>query len=181
MKIGDILFFAPGIKFSEVNLNAAEFPGLFGRRISGFYLDPADLCARDGLDFASGALLVSCIDALARFRFGGDVGARFRKFLLHELGSFAGGDFTERFYDEFRNGLVHEARIKNGGQFSREAPGTVQLIDGLLVVNPARLGAEVRSALGAYVTLLERDRVEREKLASHLATDLAVDFHTARL
>ncbi len=42
------------------------------------------------------------------------------------LTSFASDELAARFYDDFRNGLVHEAKIKQGGQFSLELQSTVQ-------------------------------------------------------
>lgn len=180
MRIGDILFFAPGVKFDEVDLNGTGLTRQFERRIIGFYLEPADRCASEGFPFAAGVILVSCIDALARFRFGGAVGTRFKAFLANELASFSHGDLSTRFYDEFRNGLVHEARIKEGGQFTLDATQTVQSSGNLLLVNPRHLGVEVHSALDRYVMLLNGDPVELQKLATNLAGDLAVDFQVGK-
>ena len=179
MKIGEILFFAPGIRFSEVDLNGSGLPEQFRRRVTGFYVEPAEECAQRGWPFAAGVLLVSCIDALARLRFGDRVRKRFRKFAAEELESFSDADLTERFYDEFRNGLVHEGRLKKGGQFSLEVGKTVELLDGILLVNPKYLADEVRSALGSYVTLVEGDDAERQRLAGALSQDLAEDFRVA--
>jgi hypothetical protein len=180
MKIGDILYFAPKIHFGEVDLNGPRLPRQFKRRMAGFYVTPAEQCAQGGHAFAAGVLLVSCIDALARLRFGSGVGQRFKKFAREELQSFPNDDLAERFYDEFRNGLVHEARLKNGAQFSLDRQPTVEQLDGILLVNPKHLAAEVRSALDAYVDLLTRDDAERRKLAKALQEDLAVDFSVAR-
>lgn len=176
MRIGDILFFAPGIRFDQVDLGGMDLPRQFECRIAGFYLNPADRCIEDGSAFAAGVILVSCIDALARMRFDRRVGARFKKFVAKELPSFAQPTLTDRFYDDFRNGLVHEARIKNGGQFTMDADKTVQWINGLLLVNPRHLSVELRDALSTYVTLLTTNTAEREKFAGRLGTDLAADF-----
>lgn len=111
MKIGEILYFAPGIRFNEVDMDGPLLPEQFGRRVAGFYIDPSEECASRGHAFACGVLIVSCIDALARIRFGDGVGRRFCKFALDELKSFSDPDMAERFYDEFRNGLVHEGRL----------------------------------------------------------------------
>lgn len=83
MKTGDTLFFAPGIRFVEVDLNGTALARQFERRIAGFYLDPADRCATEGFAFAAGVILVSCIDALARFHVGGGVGTRFKTFVAN--------------------------------------------------------------------------------------------------
>lgn len=179
MRIGDILFFAPGIRFEHADLSGTDLPRQFECRIAGFYLDPADRCAENGFPFAAGVILVTCIDALARMRYGGGVGMRFKKFITNELPSFAQGNRADRFYDDFRNGLVHEARIKNGGQFTMDADRTVQSVNGLLLVNPWHLGVELRAALASYVTLLTSSVAERRKLAGRLKADLAADFQAA--
>ena len=90
--------------------------------------------------------------------------------------SFSKGGLATRFYEDFRNGLVHEARIKNGGQFSLEIGSTVEQLRGVLLINPARLGVEVRSAINGYAALLERDAAARQRLARALARDHARDF-----
>ena len=180
MRIGDLLYFAPGISFDEIDLGGPELPSQFRRRITGFYLDPAEACANLGHVFAAGVLLVSSIDALARIRFGDGVGARFKRFAREELQSFQDDGLSERFYDEFRNGLVHEARLKNGAQFSLETGATVAQLDGLLLINPTYLAREVRTALDSYVALLEQDAGELGKLAATLTQDLADDFRIAR-
>lgn len=180
MRLGDILYFAPGIRFDQVDLDGANLPAHFKRRIVGFYLEPAKECARNGFAFASGVLLVSCLDALARLRFCGGVGKRFRKFAISELRSFSAATLAERFYDEFRNGLVHEARLKNGAQFAREIGATVESRNGILLVNPDRLAVELCAALDSYVKLLTFSARERKKLASTLRQDLAEDFRVSR-
>jgi len=179
MRIGDILYFAPGIRFDQVDLNGTDLPQQFDCRIVGFYLEPADRCAQHGFAFAAGVVIVSCIDALARVRFGGKVGTRFKKFVRNELPSFAPGNFADRFYDDFRNGLVHEARIKNGGQFTLDADQTVQSVNGLLLVNPQHLSAELRVWLASYVSSLTSNIAGRQKLAKKLGADLAADFQAA--
>jgi hypothetical protein len=68
----------------------------------GFYLEPADACAGSQFAFAAGVVAVSCIDAIARIRFGDGVGSRFEKFVHAELPSFAADGLAARFYDEFR-------------------------------------------------------------------------------
>src|SRR5882672_10174553 len=108
--IDDILYFAPGILFDEVDLGGQQLPEQFRARIEGFYLQPADLCADKDAAFAAGVLVLACIDALARVQIGGGVGERFKKFAADELPSFKSGDRAARLYHDFRNGLIHEAR-----------------------------------------------------------------------
>lgn len=180
MRIGDVLYFAPGIPLSQVDLSGprcgTQLPEQFKRRMAGFYVEPAEQCAQGGHAFAAGVLLVSCIDALARLRFGGEVGKRFQKFACEALRSFSDDALAKRFYEEFRNGLVHEGRLKNGAQFSLQTRATVEPVDGILLVNPTYLAAEVRSALDAYVALATRDGAECGRLGAALWHDLEDDF-----
>lgn len=179
MRVGDLLYFAPGIRFDQVDLGAHSLPEQFRQRIDGLYIVPAEECAGRGHAFAAGVLLVSCIDALARLRFGNGVRERFERFAREQLKSFSAGDLAKRFYLDFRNGLVHEARLKEGGQFSLEIASTVEELRGLVLVNPRLLAAEVRSALEGYVALLHGDANERGKLAQAVMQDHAKDFLVA--
>jgi hypothetical protein len=180
MRIGDLLYFGPGLRFDQVDLDGPELPKQFENRMIGFYIEPAEKCARCGYAFAAGVLLVSCIDALARLRFRDGVGRRFRKFVCKELRSFSADSLAQCFYDDFRNGLVHEARLKNGGQFSLETNTTVAEFDGLLLINPACLAQEVRVALHSYVTVLSQDDRARARLALTLRRDHSDDFRVAQ-
>ena len=146
----------------------------------GFYIEPAHECARSNHAFASGVLLVACIDALARLRFSGGVGRRFQKFVGEELRSFSGDGLAQRFYDNFRNGLVHEGRVKRGGQFSLETNTTLQEIGELLLINPMCLAEEVRAALDSYIAFLGRVDNERRRLVDALRQDYSDDFRMAR-
>jgi hypothetical protein len=116
--------------------------------MEGFYLQPAELCADKNAAFAAGVLVLTCIDALARIQIGGGVGQRFRQFAARELSSFRSGDKATRLYDDFRHGLVHEARIKRGAQFLLQFDETIVELDRVLLINPRRLVSEVRKALG---------------------------------
>jgi len=165
MKIEDILYFAPGIKFSEVDLNGPKLPDQFRIRVDEFYLVPAQKCVEAKHAFAAGVLLVSCIDALAYMRFGGRAGKRFKRFTREQLLSFSSDDLANHFYDDFRNGLIHEGRLKKGGQFSLDIKRTVILSDGILIVNPTCLAQETSAALRSYLHLLQTDNAERKKLA----------------
>jgi hypothetical protein len=46
MKLGDILYFAPNVKFSDLDLSGVKLPDQFEARIRGFYLGPAKSLAQ---------------------------------------------------------------------------------------------------------------------------------------
>jgi hypothetical protein len=169
MRIGDYLYFAPGVRFSQLDLSGPGIAEQYEARIRGFYLDPAYelACARHA--FASGLLLVACIDALAGLRYKCGMGQRFKQWLKEELaGCFTDDDARESFYEDFRNGLVHEARIKKGGEFSLEQGTTVTACGGSPRINPLHLWKEVSAALSAYVKTLREDEAERTKFVANL-------------
>ena len=182
MREGDDLYFAPGIRFSDVDLIGHALADHYRARIDGFYLAPTRLCIEHRYAFAAGLLLVSTIDFMAGLHHSADgladrsVGADFRRFARLELQSFHTGDLAQRLYDEFRNGLTHEARIKNAGEFSFDWPQTVRLAGGRLCINPAELLREVEWALDRQITELHRDSVKRQKAADRLRALFAREF-----
>lgn len=186
MRIGDILYFAPKIRFDEVHLDKDEWPEQFSARIAGFYIDPAIKLAMEGHAFAAGTLLVNGIDALARAQFGpgtgkpGEVRDRFTRFSREQLPSFSDQALCNRFYTEFRNGLVHEARLKNGAQFSLTTDDTVVAIDDILLINPLYLAEEFQAALYTYGDVLKQNEPERQRLAALLREDFEIDFRAAQ-
>jgi hypothetical protein len=114
---------------------------------------------------------VSCIDALARLQSNSTVGDRFCIWVEDELPSFD-GKISRPFYDEFRNGLVHEARIKNGGRFAVDQPTTIDLTVGILSINPTLLADEVTCALSKYLAALKG----QSKACQHLIVKLKTEF-----
>lgn len=52
MKIGDLLYFAPGIRFDQVDLDGVGLPVQLHKRIEGLYILPAEECAARGHAFA---------------------------------------------------------------------------------------------------------------------------------
>jgi hypothetical protein len=99
---------------------------------------------------------------------GRGVGADFRRFARKELRSFVSGDLTQRLFDDFRNGLSHELRIKNGGEFSFDRPQTVRHLNGRLCINPAHLLLEVEEALARQTAELTHNVAKRVALAERL-------------
>lgn len=93
----------------------------FEDRVNGFYLKPIEEFNKIGYGFASGIICVTTIDFLARIAIGSDkVGERLRVWLKDNIS--ANDDLANRFSKDFRNGLVHEGRIKNCGLLPNGAP-----------------------------------------------------------
>jgi hypothetical protein len=180
MNINDVLHFSPDIPFKDVDWKGDRLPGQFRQRIEGFYLEPAECCIRAEHAFAAGLLLVGCIDALARLKYRSTaVGDRFKR-LLKETKRIPASTH-QRFCDEIRNGLVHEARLKNGAQFTLDSTVNEIVTEraDVLLVNPEPLLTEVRTMLDSYISVLEKDEHERRLLSASLMLDLEKDILAA--
>ncbi len=172
MRIEKKLYFAPGIKFSELDFSdSLRIVNQFNKRIYGYYLDPAKILLESKNAFAGGLLLVSAIDALSLFIFDKKkVKTRFIKFCNEYLFYKFDEPISNLFFDDFRNGLVHEARIKNGGEFSftENSIAIIHLDSPTLIINPEYLYHEIESALSKYINTLKKDIEVRKKLNRRL-------------
>src|SRR4051794_3358008 len=169
MREGDDLFFAPAIRFSELDLTGSKFPEQYHARILGYYLDPARICVEKKHAFGAGLLLVSTIDFMAGLHHAAEemetreVGRDFRNFARQHLQSFRTGDLAFKLYDHFRNGIAHEARVKSGGEFSFQHERTVRILYDSLSINPKFLLAEVEKALSEQVREISRTSWKRKQ------------------
>jgi hypothetical protein len=183
MRIGDFLYFAPDVRFTAIDLSSPSLGMLWERRIRAYYLDPASTCIASGYAFAAGLLLTATIDAMSRLQYwreraGQDreVGPEFRRFLTEWLPSFSDSQLAGRFYRDFRNGLTHEARIKDAGEFSLHTEGTIDIESGILRVNPRYLAQEVEAALIRFVSQLTTDETLRSDFAAALRDDFSAEL-----
>lgn len=178
MIIDDILFFSPSIKFQNLEIESQKnLPDQFKERIQGFYLEPIKQLNDVGHAFAAGVLLVSCIDALSRYdAIHGKLKSdqkRFSKWAQSNLASFKNGH-SSRFYCDFRNGLVHEARIKKAGSFSYEIDDTFIVADEKMIINPALLIKEVSNTLEEFISKLKNDEKLWSFFNSKIKDDLGI-------
>ena len=177
MRIGDKLYFAPGITFSDVDTSGEHLPDQFEKRMREYYLKPAIECAKLGYAFASGVILVSCIDALAYFYTGRtDVGIRFRNWCLEFLPSFKNEKNADYFYQDFRNGLVHNARIKKGGEFTLEIDCTMKSQGSITSINPLYLASEIEEALSKYINYLQSNPKAKDKFIKLILKDFEYEL-----
>jgi len=172
MRIADILYFSPDYKFSHLKWDDKKtLIDAFKDRVKGFYLEPAKKLNEDKNGFATGVLCVTTIDFLARIATTetDKVEKRILEWLKANIEEFREADpdaprqtLANRLYDEFRNGLVHEGRIKNAGQFSYDFQELVEVGDGIMVVNPDRLLNAINSSFERYI-----DQIERKEFVFH--------------
>jgi hypothetical protein len=84
---------------------------------------------------------------------------------------------AEIFCDHFRHGLVHEARVKHGSEFSLDAQVVTELRGNRLAVNPLLLASSVRRLLDDFCGQLNSRPDElfivRKRIAQRFKYELA--------
>ncbi len=184
MKIGNILYFSPKHKFIDLDLEDKEkLIDAFEERVKGYYLIPAEEIVGKHV-FASGVLCVSTMDYLAKLESGSEkVKERFVTWTKNNIEGLNKADpdnvsstLAYRFYNEFRNGLVHECRIKNAGQFSFNYSELDRIIDGVMIINPKYLLNEIKKSFDRYLEIVNKDDFTLQALKCTLINDFRSDF-----
>ena len=179
MRIKDVLYFTPKIKFSALCFeNIGSIIEAFRQRVDGFYLNPARYLVEQGEAFACGLICSATIDLIARYSLPKvkKVSCRICIWLQDNIPDFNTTEsrrtaLAERFYDDFRNGLVHEGRIKNLGQFSFDYNGLICMIDGAMIINPKILLQHITYALNIYCDTIKLIDKESQILIKQLKED----------
>lgn len=86
--------------------------------------------------------------------------------------NFTNRTLADRFNDEFRNGLIHEGRIKNVGQFSYDFPEIINMEEEVMIVNPGKLLCKIEFLLDNYIKQVK----ESESLFLKFRESLRKDF-----
>lgn len=155
------LYFAPDVLWSEVELSDDEkFRGQLCSRFHGFYFRPAQYLLEKGEsdDFAARLLILSAFDAIARLwvddpsSVAGRFKSTFNDFAPDVLGEKIAPQWAATVYENYRNGLVHEARIKSAARFDLNAATCVEEMNGICVVNPRCLLSIAEAALKGLVS-----------------------------
>jgi len=201
------LYYSPSCKFEYLkglidNKEERELLKCFEERVKELYLEPAYVLIKEandkksdnssmGLVFSAGLICVSAIDFLGRFYFGCPkedkvkVERRFVGWLLKYMSPPFNALLAEKFYKDFRNGLVHECRIKNGGEFSLNEGETIrEEVDDngvrYLVVNPEKLLKKLDDGFKNYLDDLQQDENMLCQLIECLEKDFNEDFRKRR-
>ena len=189
MRIGDILYFSPNYKFSVLNWDDKKILiDAFKDRVKGFYIKPAEKLNGDKNGFAAGVLCATTIDFLARITIEADnVGERIERWLRKYITEFnqkvpdnRSRTLARRFYEEFRNGLVHEGRIKNCGQFSDNFSELIHMEDKIMVINPVLLLEEIKTSFETYIDNVENDTSLFHQFRRALIRDFGDDVECAK-
>ena len=198
------LYYSPSCKFEDLKrlIDNKEERGLlkcFEERVEELYLKPAYVLIEEannkksdnssmGLVFSAGLICVSAIDFLGRFYFGcpkDEVECRFVGWLLKYMSPPFNALLAKKIYKDFRNGLVHECRIKNGGEFSLNEGETIrEEVDDngvrYLVVNPEKLLKKLDDGFKNYLDDLQQDENMLCQLIECLEKDFNEDFRKRR-
>ena len=159
----DELYFAPGVRFADLDFDHGALPSQFGQRITGYYLEPALRLADEGYAFPAGLLVVCAMDALAKFMTGASSDCI--RSLCRNIPDLATDERAHIFIESFRNGLVHQALVKDGCEFSYDINCVAVLNHGRLSVNPKFLARSVQVLLDDYVQQLNRTPADKAALA----------------
>ncbi len=179
MRIQDILYYAPNVRLELlVTYPPDKVIDAFESRIENYYLDAANTLNEKGMAFGAGDLIFDAVDAIARYEIdNGRVGKRFKEW-ISRLPDFKklNWEELERVYDEFRNGVTHEARIKNGGQFTYDIDKAVEIMEGVVLVNPKLLAAQVLQEFKRSISSIKQDEKERDRISNWIKDDLKEDL-----
>ncbi|MBK8005711.1 MAG: hypothetical protein IPK12_17790 [Gemmatimonadetes bacterium] len=102
--------------------------------------------------------------------------ADFTRFAQWLLPSFAEEDKAELLWRDFRNGLVHEARLKNGAQFELGRPTTLSYHGRMPVIDPERLVEEVHDALRRVAFEIRERSTTHHEVARLLAREFEFEL-----
>lgn len=189
MRVGDILYFSPNYKFSVLNWDDKKIlVDAFKDRVKGFYIEPVEKLNDNKNGFAAVVLCVTTIDFLARITIRANtVGDRIERWLRKYITEFNQMDSNnrsrtraQRFYEEFRNGLVHEGRIKNCGQFSNNFSELIHMEDKIMVINSVLLLEAIKTSFETYMDNVENDTSLFHQFRCALIRDFGDDVEWAK-
>ncbi len=185
MKIEETLFFSPNFRFLDLKWdNKKILLEAFQDRVTGYYLNAASKLEGNEFGFARGLICVSAIDFISRIETGiEEVKKRFSSWLKNNIYEFSSHDpdntsqtLALRFYKEFRNGLVHEGRIKKAGQFSYNYQDLVRVDQSIMVVNPKQLLEAISKAFKEYLAKINDDDFTFQTFRCALMQDFRNDI-----
>ncbi len=163
MRISSILYFSPKYKYIDLNFEEKDkMINCFEDRVREFYINPAKkLLSLDDekFAFAVGVICVTTIDFLSLYHTGltRNVGKRITRWLQENLEEFQDEDIARDFYLKFRNGLVHEGRIKDGNQFSFIISKVIEKDGDIMIINPKLLLKKIEDVFNLFIDKLRKD------------------------
>lgn len=182
MRIEGDIYINPNTKWSKVNTD--DIDGLISQyyeRIKSYYIAPihqlfSDKDRLQNYGFAAGVLLFSTIDAVGTFqtkRKGFE--NKFLEFIKDEkefmiLDTADKVRISKIISDDFRNGLIHNGRIKNAYAFSFESGNLFYLTKNTLIINPLNLLGCVERNVDIYFKMLKDNADAKAKFKDDFIT-----------
>ena len=177
MRIDDIIYFSKNFKTAYLDLdNGEELLYAFIDRVEEFYLKPAEELDDEWHAFAKGVLVLTAIDFIGKYFIGGANSYRIKEF-CRGLQSFEGLDSKtveiaiSTINDSYRNGLIHEGRIKNLGQFSYDFSELIERSDSYSMINPRIFLEEVRYRFHLLAKSIEASTHDLERFRQRIFSD----------
>lgn len=167
MRLEDALFFSPKFKFEDLDLeNTEQLIEAFEDRVLRFYFKPADKLHEDFDSFAIGTLTLAAIDFIGYFLYRTSNSDRIKKF-CGELKTIKGrpvdevDEITKRINEDYRNGLIHEGRIKRFGQFGTDINCLIEIRDDFSIINPKLLLKEMKALFQEKLRTLRSSKEDK--------------------
>lgn len=189
------LFFAPGIRMRDLDLNdSAALLDAIDRRVDGLFLSPIRVLemageTEEGSLFASALLVAALIESLARLETGSDAqGTLIREWLEAHVPSFServsvnGQVMTlaNVFEYRFRNGLAHNGYIASLGRLSREIDAPVVASGEIVTVNPFVLAKIVADRWGSFARDLRTGARDIRRFRYHVVQQFQTEVTRAQ-
>jgi hypothetical protein len=95
------------------------------------------------------------------------------------LPSFDSEARAQLLYDDYRNGLVHEARLKRGCVFALDVGRPLDEGGTFPVIDVARLFDEVQRAIHQVIDEMEESEAFRSELVRYVSTTFARELYLA--
>lgn len=174
----DGLFFAPGVRFKDLNVNDARaLADALASRAQDWFFAPAR-CIAVPSPFASGIVVACFIDAAAEF-----AGMKMAQWLCDAVPSSAERDprrdkrtIADSFEEDVRHGLVHHCRLNRGAEFSLALEEPMAVVNSVLIVNPLQLLSAVEAKWREFLDTICSNTDIHRRTADHVHRVFKADF-----
>ncbi|MDT3779173.1 hypothetical protein PJI16_16530 [Nitrospira sp. MA-1] len=178
MRTPDGLFFAPGLRFKDLDIQDSNaLANSLTARAEKWFFDPAKLIANSS-PFASGVIVVCFIDSAAKFS-----GMKMPEWLCEAVTNCAKRDprgnnrtIAVSFKEDVRNGLVHHSRLNRGAEFSLDLEKPLEVVGSVLIVNPLLLLDAVEVRWQRTLDGIRSNSETHQRVAKEVQRVFKVDF-----
>lgn len=178
MRTPDGLFFAPGLRFKDLDLDdSTALADALDARARSWFLEPARRVAQMS-PFASGVIICCFIDAAAEFE-----GIGIADWVRGVVAGTGRQDprrtnktIADSFEEDVRHGLVHHGRLNRGAEFSLDLETPMEIVDSVLVVNPLQLVEAVEAAWQVTLGRIRSNAEVHDRIRKQVRRVFRVDF-----